>query len=234
MKFFFDHYDFTSSGAIAALVQGLLAKELWKRGIPRKLSGRGSQPYGCIMPSMKWQKASRDYPKLCVRKHALNPHVPIQESCSMCSRFDKMSSAAAESGSQMGRNVEKQVRWFWRFVMMPLLFGLVGASVNFKKIDPTIIPKSCAIIVAGELAVWAALLISTLLGPCCLKASLHVYSYVFSFHAAQVCVYCTLKQLQAVLPRPEQGSPCRHCSRMTASVFLLLQASVCACQSHSL
>ena len=39
MKFFFDHYGFTSSGAVAALVMGLLAKELWKRGIPRKLSG---------------------------------------------------------------------------------------------------------------------------------------------------------------------------------------------------
>ncbi len=38
MKFFFDHFDFTSSGAVAALVQGLLAKELWKRGIPRRLS----------------------------------------------------------------------------------------------------------------------------------------------------------------------------------------------------
>ena len=43
MKFFFDHFDFTSSGAVAALVQGLLAKELWKRGIPRKLS---SEPTG--------------------------------------------------------------------------------------------------------------------------------------------------------------------------------------------
>jgi hypothetical protein len=40
MKFFFDRYDFTSSGAVAALVQGLLAKELWKRGLPRKLSGK--------------------------------------------------------------------------------------------------------------------------------------------------------------------------------------------------
>ena len=39
VKFFFDHYGFTSSGAVSALVQGLLAKELWKRGLPRKLSG---------------------------------------------------------------------------------------------------------------------------------------------------------------------------------------------------
>ncbi|CAL5227266.1 g10197 [Coccomyxa viridis] len=93
MKFFFDHFGFTSSGAIAALVQGLLAKELWKRGIPSKL--------------------------------------------------------AVESGPQMGRSVEKQVRWFWRFIMSPLMFGLVGASVNFKTIDRSIIPKAVAIIVSG-------------------------------------------------------------------------------------
>ena len=45
--------------------------------------------------------------------------------------------------------MEKQVRWFWRFVMMPLLFGLVGASINFKKIDTSTISKACAIIIAG-------------------------------------------------------------------------------------
>ena len=50
----------------------------------------------------------------------------------------------------MGRSVEKQVRWFWRFVMMPLMFGLVGASVNFKTIDTAIIPKAVAIIVSGQ------------------------------------------------------------------------------------
>ncbi|BDA43853.1 Sodium/hydrogen exchanger 9B2 [Coccomyxa sp. Obi] len=93
MKYFFDHYGFTSSGAIGALVQGLLAKELWKRGLPKRLAG--------------------------------------------------------ESGPQMGRSVEKHVRWFWRMVMMPVMFGLVGASVNFSTIQRGIIPKSCAIIIAG-------------------------------------------------------------------------------------
>ena len=39
MKYFFDRYGFTSSGAIAALVQGLLAKELWKRGLPKQIAG---------------------------------------------------------------------------------------------------------------------------------------------------------------------------------------------------
>ena len=34
MKFFFDKYDFTSGGAIAALTLGLIIKELWLRGWP--------------------------------------------------------------------------------------------------------------------------------------------------------------------------------------------------------
>ena len=44
MKYFFDSYGFTSSGAIAALVQGLLAKELWKRGAPKQLAGARCMP----------------------------------------------------------------------------------------------------------------------------------------------------------------------------------------------
>ena len=50
----------------------------------------------------------------------------------------------------MGRAVEKQVRWFWRFVMMPLLFGLVGTSVDLKTLDTSIIPRACAIVVSGQ------------------------------------------------------------------------------------
>lgn len=47
MKYFFDRYGFTSSGAIAALVQGLLAKELWKRGLPKQLAGAFSGFLNC-------------------------------------------------------------------------------------------------------------------------------------------------------------------------------------------
>jgi hypothetical protein len=49
----------------------------------------------------------------------------------------------------MGRAVEKQVRWIWRFVMMPLLFGLVGASINFATIASGVIGRACAIVLAG-------------------------------------------------------------------------------------
>ncbi|KAK9826729.1 hypothetical protein WJX81_002380 [Elliptochloris bilobata] len=93
MKFFFDSYGFSSAGAVAALVQGLVVKELWRRGIPRPL--------------------------------------------------------AQESGPQVARVVERQLRWFWRFVTMPVLFGLVGATVNFAVLDRTVIAKACIIIVAG-------------------------------------------------------------------------------------
>ena len=48
MKYFFDSYGFTSSGAIAALVQGLLAKELWKRGAPKQLAGARCTALACI------------------------------------------------------------------------------------------------------------------------------------------------------------------------------------------
>lgn len=39
VKYLYDHFEFTSSGAISALVQGLLAKELWKRGLPKLVAG---------------------------------------------------------------------------------------------------------------------------------------------------------------------------------------------------
>ena len=39
MKYLFDAYNFTSAGAIGALVQGLIAKEAWRRGWPPKLTG---------------------------------------------------------------------------------------------------------------------------------------------------------------------------------------------------
>lgn len=67
----------------------------------------------------------------------------------------------------MGRSVEKQVRWFWRFVMMPLMFGLVGASVNFKTIDKSIIPKAVAIIVSGQLPAVSILHLSSFLYHAC-------------------------------------------------------------------
>ena len=38
MKFFFDHFSFTSGGALGSLTLGLLVKELWKRGWPPGLA----------------------------------------------------------------------------------------------------------------------------------------------------------------------------------------------------
>ena len=46
--------------------------------------------------------------------------------------------------------VEKNVRFVWRFIMMPLLFGLIGASMVFRTLTKSSIPKACAIVIAGE------------------------------------------------------------------------------------
>ena len=99
---------------------------------------------------------------------------------------------AVESGPQMGRSVEKQVRWFWRFVMMPLMFGLVGASVDFKTIDTSIIPKAVAIVVAGQP-----------LSAACSSAPQAVM-HMNLRHVSQACVTCleARPRRQGSLPSP--------------------------------
>ncbi len=65
MKYFFDRYGFTSSGAIAALVQGLLAKELWKRGLPKAVAGALHIPFTIDTSSpypRKQRRHSPDWP----------------------------------------------------------------------------------------------------------------------------------------------------------------------------
>ena len=46
--------------------------------------------------------------------------------------------------------VEKNVRWLWRFIMMPVLFGLIGNALRFKTLQHSSISKACAIIFAGR------------------------------------------------------------------------------------
>lgn len=56
---------------------------------------------------------------------------------------------SGEHGPHLARSVEKHVRWFWRFIMCPLLFGLIGTLMNFRVLKAGTIPKSVAIIFAG-------------------------------------------------------------------------------------
>ncbi|KAK9810538.1 hypothetical protein WJX72_012364 [[Myrmecia] bisecta] len=57
--------------------------------------------------------------------------------------------ADGEGSPELARTVEKHVRWLWRAIMMPLLFGLIGNTMNFATIAKNTIPKACAIIIAG-------------------------------------------------------------------------------------
>ncbi len=57
------------------------------------------------------------------------------------------------SNAQCDLQVERHVRWVWRFLLMPLLFGLIGTSVNFKVLANGTITKAVGIVFAGEPAV---------------------------------------------------------------------------------
>lgn len=46
-------------------------------------------------------------------------------------------------------NVERHIRWFWGLVMCPLMFGLVGAYIDFASIPHDTISRACAIVCAG-------------------------------------------------------------------------------------
>ena len=56
---------------------------------------------------------------------------------------------AGEQGPHLARSVEKHVRWFWRVIMCPLLFGIIGTQMNFSNLPNGTISKAVAIIFAG-------------------------------------------------------------------------------------
>lgn len=47
------------------------------------------------------------------------------------------------------RQAETAVRFLWRFLLMPLLFTLIGTLIEFSTLQSTTIQKACAIVFAG-------------------------------------------------------------------------------------
>jgi hypothetical protein len=45
--------------------------------------------------------------------------------------------------------VEKKVRFVWRIVLMPILFGLTGITIVFANLPSAAIGNACAIVSAG-------------------------------------------------------------------------------------
>lgn len=74
--------------------------------------------------------------------------------------------------------VEKNVRWLWRFIMMPVLFGLIGNALRFKTLQHSSISKACAIIFAGwwlrPVFVTVGCIIVTAKLPTCRMLHLHL------------------------------------------------------------
>ena len=49
------------------------------------------------------------------------------------------------------RQAEHAVRFLWRFILMPLLFTLIGTIINFSTLSSTTIQKACSLVFAGQL-----------------------------------------------------------------------------------
>ena len=43
------------------------------------------------------------------------------------------------------------MRFLWRFILMPLLFTLIGTIINFSTLSSTTIQKACSLVFAGQL-----------------------------------------------------------------------------------
>ena len=84
------------------------------------------------------------------------------------------------------------MRFVWRFLMMPLLFGLIGASMVFRTLTQSSIPKACAIVIAGKHQAWLTGPLSGLLCPAaclympgCLLIGPSCSRVLHSIHAGQ-------------------------------------------------
>ena len=55
------------------------------------------------------------------------------------------------------RVAEKHVRFLWRWILMPLLFCLLGTLINFNTLSTTTIKKAVGLIVAGTQPCWPLL-----------------------------------------------------------------------------
>lgn len=63
------------------------------------------------------------------------------------------------------RQAEGAVRFIWRFLLMPLLFCLIGTTINFSTLASSTIAKACSIVFAGAL-IALRILFCDALRPC--------------------------------------------------------------------
>ena len=61
------------------------------------------------------------------------------------------------------------MRFLWRFILMPLLFTLVGTIINFSTLSSSTIQKACSLVFAGQLLCKIAASVCGWLPWACLK-----------------------------------------------------------------
>ena len=89
--------------------------------------------------------------KRCAMHLGMTAHrTPCVVACRWVCKFDDMLHVSCPGPSEVHSTiVEHHVAWFWAWVAQPLLFGIVGTAVNFRKIKASTIPLSVAVIFSG-------------------------------------------------------------------------------------
>lgn len=54
-----------------------------------------------------------------------------------------------EEPAEIIQDAEKAIVFLWRFILMPLLFCLIGTSILFSTLPVSTIQDACALIVSG-------------------------------------------------------------------------------------
>lgn len=128
--FFLNHWDLLSGGALGSLIVGLVASNAWEHGFPRCAS-IGT----CFAFSPESERGGgaawrADAALLLSFRGLLSGHLTRPFPLPRCA-------------------VERILNIVWVWMMEPMLFVTIGASMNFSELATGTIPKSLLIICTG-------------------------------------------------------------------------------------
>ena len=162
MKFFFDKYEFTSGGALGSLTLGLVVKELWRRRLPGLLASKVRTPHQWgldrddhrslppMLPlgarSMPGHHATSSLHWVSAHGHG---HVCRANQPEVVAANRVAPALQVDEPLENIRVAEKHVRFLWRWILMPLLFCLIGTIINFNQLPKSTILKAVGLIFAG-------------------------------------------------------------------------------------
>jgi len=128
------YHECNGAGALGCMCLGAVASHLWKSGAGGPIQHVGHTPLVLCSRIVPW------------RKHPVC--APLTSNVLLC---------MSGLGFSMGHNpeystdVEAHLESLWDALLQPLLFGVIGAEVDYSKLSPDILPISCGLVALGLL-----------------------------------------------------------------------------------